>query len=130
MSNELHQSPNDATSSNTIANIKVEAEKKKDKGIAIPLDEKISTDMVNKPTAAEDARRAANDAVRNEIAKLTFYFFFPFVAGFIVLMLGVHWFFPSDAKNISDQMTGIVKDMILPVVTLVLGYFFGSSPER
>lgn len=129
MSNErgdLQQS-----TSGVISDIKSAAQRKlKEIPQAPALDRATPDDMVNKESAAEIARKAGREAVRNQIARITSYFFFPFVAALILLIFFVYYLFPDDAKDISDHMTGIAKDMILPVVTLILGYFFGSSSER
>lgn len=43
----------------------------------------------------------------------------------IALIALLHWISPND-KQISDQIISMFKDTVLPVVTLILGYFFGK----
>ena len=132
---DLHQSPNGETSD--IISIKSRAEKKlSERGEAPALDKRFldaaqaaaKADMEAK-AARDAAAEAARDAVRTFIARLMLMAFLPSVLVLIVLIVFLHWNFPND-KEVADRITSIYKDMLLPVITLILGYFLeGDSCE-
>jgi hypothetical protein len=50
--------------------------------------------------------------------------------GFVVLTIvaGITWFDPKgDWKEIASDIVDLTKTAVLPIVTLVLGYYFGKS---
>jgi hypothetical protein len=53
--------------------------------------------------------------------------------GFVLLtiMAGIEWFDPKgDWKAIATDIVDLTKTAVLPIVTLVLGYYFGKSKSQ
>jgi uncharacterized membrane protein len=76
---------------------------------------------------AEYAQRLQQDD-RSLIARLIVYAFVGLV-GFVVIVLTIAIFF-KDWKELEDAakfLTAILSSVLLPVVTLVIGYYFGKE---
>ena len=72
-------------------------------------------------------RRQQDD--RSLIAKLIVYSFVGLI-GFVVLILAAALFYFRDWKSIEDAakfLVAILSSVLLPVVTLVIGYYFGKE---
>lgn len=77
---------------------------------------------------AEDyaARRQADD--RSKIANVIIYLFAALICAFFVFVI-VQSYFPTDPSDGAKLMLDALKTLVLPILTLVLGYYFGSSKQ-
>lgn len=76
----------------------------------------------------EYARRQEQDD-RSLIAKLIVYAFVGLI-GFVMLILTIALFYFKDWKPIEEAakfLVAILSSVLLPVVTLVIGYYFGKD---
>jgi uncharacterized membrane protein YcjF (UPF0283 family) len=77
----------------------------------------------------EDERNRQQAIDRSWIAKMIIYVFVGAV-GAVLVLLFVQAFMTKDWTAVSGTASDLVKSTILPIVTLVLGYYFGQSDRR
>jgi ABC-type dipeptide/oligopeptide/nickel transport system permease component len=77
----------------------------------------------------EDERNRQQTLDRSWIAKMIIYVFVGAV-GAVLLLLFVQAAMTKDWSSVSGTATDLVKSTILPIVTLVLGYYFGQSDRK
>jgi len=72
------------------------------------------------------ARRQADD--RSKIAHVIIYLFAGLICLFFAFVI-LEPHFAAGPSNASDLMLDALKTLVLPILTLVLGYYFGSSRQ-
>ena len=73
-------------------------------------------------------RQRASDQSR--IAWVIIWAFVVAIAGIFLLVLGAQFSTTLDWKDPAEFLVGIVSSVLLPVVTLVLGYYFGKEKNE
>lgn len=68
------------------------------------------------------------DQDRSWIARTIIWIFVGAVAGVLSLLL-LRGIYTGDWETVTTQAADILKSAVLPVVTLVLGYYFGQSSK-
>lgn len=77
-------------------------------------------------TRLYEQRRQADD--RSKIAKAIVYVFVWAVVGVLVIVVGASFFLGwAKVKDSSEYAMAILSSVLLPVVTLVIGYYFGKD---
>lgn len=90
-------------------------------------------DLDSKFAAAEHAKKKAEASLRNAtdrsyIAKLIVWFFAGQVAVITICVpVGIYFFDWSDIAEPAKYLASILSSVMLPVVTLVIGYYFGKE---
>ena len=75
---------------------------------------------------AEQQGRSSQERDRSWIARSIIRVFVVAVAAVLVI-LAVQGLVTKEWQNVTAQATDLIKSAVLPIVTLVLGYYFGQS---
>ena len=67
-----------------------------------------------------------DDEDRSLFARLLVRIFIAALAVYLVFLL-IQWVAPGGSLNIAAQAEDMIKSVLVPIVTLVLGYYFGQS---
>ena len=95
------------------------------------LRETLDPDLLSLRDVAQDldenvARRRAGDAARRWIAKTIIWIFTGTVVSVQTLLL-IRGLMDGGWDAVTSQTIELVKSVVLPVVTLILGYYFGRA---
>jgi uncharacterized membrane protein len=78
--------------------------------------------------AAEEYARRRQQDDRSLIAKLIVYAFVGLIAFVVVILSGALFWKPwKDIEEAAKFLLAILSSVLLPVVTLVIGYYFGKE---
>jgi hypothetical protein len=80
-------------------------------------------------TLADEKNRLQQTMDRSWIAKMIIYVFVGAV-GVVLILMAVQGYASGNWATVSGTAGDLVKSTILPVVTLVLGYYFGQSDRK
>ncbi|MBW4092555.1 MAG: hypothetical protein HIU82_15820 [Proteobacteria bacterium] len=95
------------------------------------LRDPVAEQLVHAAQAAETATRALDkpsldEEDRSWIARLVLRSFTATVMIYL-LFLGIQGIVPGASPAIATQAEDMIKSIVVPIVTLVLGYYFGQS---
>ncbi|UCH46505.1 MAG: hypothetical protein JSU95_10260 [Betaproteobacteria bacterium] len=93
------------------------------------IDELKSENRSVEETVSDYIKRRRADA-QTRIAWVIVWAFVVAVAGIFLLVLGSQFGTGSNWKEPAEFLVGIVSSVLLPVVTLVLGYYFGKEKNE
>jgi hypothetical protein len=80
-------------------------------------------------TVAEQQTRSVEQEDRSWIAKWIIRMFVITVAAVLVILV-LQGLLTKDWLQVSTEATDLIKSAVLPIVTLVLGYYFGQSDKK